>query len=76
MNRDELLMVVRLLMQVAAGFFIARGIGDQALWEAGIGFAVMVAGYIASHRSRAALRAKALSSEAALGMLKESMPRQ
>jgi hypothetical protein len=73
MDRDELLMMVRLGMQVLGGALVARGVGDAALWEAAAGVAVIVAGYLASRRSRAALRAQALSGQAALGMLREGL---
>lgn len=73
MDRDELLMAVRLAMQVIGGALVARGVGDAAMWEAAAGLAVILAGYVASRRSRRRLRAKALSGEAALGMLREGL---
>lgn len=75
MDRDELLMAVRLGVQILGGALMARGIGDAAVWEAVAGLAVSLGGYIASRRSRAKLRAKAMAGEAALGMLREAAPR-
>lgn len=56
MDRDELLMAVRLGMQVLGGALVTRGVGDAPLWEAAGGMAVICAGFLWSRYSRRKLR--------------------
>lgn len=76
MDRDEIMMIARLAVQWAGGILAGWGIGNAAAWEAAAGLAVILAGYVMSHRATRTLRARALSSEAALGMARELVGRR
>jgi hypothetical protein len=57
LDRDELLMTVRLGMQVVGGAMMARGLGDAPLWEAAAGLAVSITGLWLSRQARQRLKA-------------------